>query len=127
MTKSDASLSTEEVFPIRSYGKGELACLYIHNVQQASAVKEFNIWIRKAPGLEQKLLETGMSRSAREVHPEAGTAHRRSGWENLKSTPYCQTAYLWGRAYHPLPLHKASSARLRCYTRKSHCREYPDA
>ena len=39
MTKSDVNLSTEEVFPIRSYGKGELACLYIHNVQQASAVK----------------------------------------------------------------------------------------
>ena len=29
MTKSDVNLSTEEVFPIRSYGKGELACLYI--------------------------------------------------------------------------------------------------
>ena len=35
MTKSDVNLSTEEVFPIRSYGKGELACLYIHNVQQS--------------------------------------------------------------------------------------------
>ena len=120
MTKSDASLSTEEVFPIRSYGKGELACLYIHNVQQASAVKEFNIWIRKAPGLEQKLLETGMSRSARRYTPKQVRLI-------VEATPYCQTAYLWGRAYHPLPLHKASSARLRCYTRKSHCREYPDA
>ena len=70
MTKSDVNLSTEEVFPIRSYGKGELACFYIHNVQQASAVKEFNIWIRKAPGLEQKLLETGMSRSARRYTPK---------------------------------------------------------
>ena len=69
MTKSDASLSTEEVFPIRSYGKGELACLYIHNVQQASAVKEFNIWIRKAPGLEQRLLEMGMSRTGRNYTP----------------------------------------------------------
>ena len=64
MTKSDVNLSTEEVFLIRSYGKGELACLYIHNV------KEFNIWIRKAPGLEQKLLETGMSRSARRYTPK---------------------------------------------------------
>lgn len=126
MTKSDASLSTEEVFPIRSYGKGELACLYIHNVQQASAVKEFNIWIRKAPGLEQKLLETGMSRSARRYTPKQVRLIVEALGEP-KSTPYCQTAYLWGRAYHPLPLHKASSARLRCYTRKSHCREYPDA
>lgn len=59
MTKSDASLSTEEVFPIRSYGKGELACLYIHNVQQASAVKEFNIWIRKAPDWNRNFWKQG--------------------------------------------------------------------
>lgn len=69
MTKSDVNTSTEERFPIHSYGKGELACLYIRNVQQASAVKEFNIWIRKAPGLEQKLRETGMSRTARRYTP----------------------------------------------------------
>ena len=43
---------------------------YSPSVQQASAVKEFNIWIRKAPGLEQKLLETGMSRSARRYTPK---------------------------------------------------------
>ena len=49
MTKSDASLSTEEVFPIRSYGKGELACLYIHNVQQASAVMNSTFGFGKRP------------------------------------------------------------------------------
>lgn len=66
--KSDDSTS-ETGFLIRSYGKGELAMLYIHGVTQQAAVNRFNAWIRKAPGLEQHLLEMGMSRTSRSYTP----------------------------------------------------------
>lgn len=69
MTNSDTNRMEEDRFPIRSYGKGELAMLYIEGVKQPSAVKEFNAWIRKSPGLEQKLMETGMNRTARKYTP----------------------------------------------------------
>lgn len=69
MIESDVESSLEEEFQFRSYGKGELAMLYIQGVQQASAVKEFNVWIRKFPGLEQRLMETGMNRTARKYTP----------------------------------------------------------
>lgn len=70
MTKFDVEETAEEKFIFRSYGKGELAILYIPNVLQTSAVKEFNIWIKTAPGLEQRLLETGMNRTARKYTPK---------------------------------------------------------
>ena len=54
---------------IRSYGKGELASMYIDGVQQQTAVKQFNEWIRTAPGLEQQLQETGMAPTARRYTP----------------------------------------------------------
>nr|WP_302830768.1 DUF4248 domain-containing protein [uncultured Bacteroides sp.] len=59
----------EAPFPIRSYGKGELALCYIHGVTQQTAVNQFNQWIRTAPGLEQCLLATGMSRTNRRYTP----------------------------------------------------------
>lgn len=59
----------ERRFDIRSYGKGELAQCYIHGVQQQTAVKQFNEWIRTFPGLEERLLETGMSRTGRRYTP----------------------------------------------------------
>ena len=54
---------------VRSYGKGELASMYIDGVQQQTAVKQFNEWIRTAPGLEQQLQETGMAPTARRYTP----------------------------------------------------------
>ncbi len=69
MINMDASTTVGEAFHIRSYGKGELASLYIQGVQQASAVKEFNVWIRNFPGLEQQLKDTGMNRTARRYTP----------------------------------------------------------
>lgn len=39
----------EKAFQYRSYGKGELAMLYIPNIQQQSAVDRFNEWIEAAP------------------------------------------------------------------------------
>ena len=59
----------EIIFPIRSYGKGELALLYINGVQQQTAVNQFNKWIRTFPGLEERLLEKGMSRTGRRYTP----------------------------------------------------------
>ena len=61
MQKTDDSI-LEVCFVIRSYGKGELAMCYIRGVAQQTAVNRFNTWIRKAPGLEQRLQETGLSR-----------------------------------------------------------------
>lgn len=56
-------------FPIRSYGKGQLAMYYLPSVTQQTAVNQFNEWIRTAPGLEQRLLETGMNRNCRRYTP----------------------------------------------------------
>lgn len=69
MTKSDVNVFSLEAFPIRTYGKGELALCYFHRVQQQTAVKEFNGWIRKFPGLEEELINTGMNRTARMYTP----------------------------------------------------------
>ena len=68
MKKEDDS-NLDAHFPIRTYGKGELAMCYIHGVTQQAAVNRFNTWIRKAPGLEQRLLEMGMSRTDRNYTP----------------------------------------------------------
>lgn len=61
--------SDESSFPIHSYGKGELAIRYITGVTQQTAVNQFNEWIHTAPGLEQKLLDTGMARTSRRYTP----------------------------------------------------------
>ena len=50
MGKPDEDI-VEKAFVVRSYGKGELASMYIDGVQQQTAVKQFNEWIRTAPGL----------------------------------------------------------------------------
>ena len=57
MMKTDDSI-LEVCFLIRSHG-----------VTQQAAVNRFNTWIRKAPGLEQRLLEMGMSRTGRNYTP----------------------------------------------------------
>ena len=59
----------EKSFQYRSYGKGELAMLYILNVQQQSAVDRFNEWIEPAPGLKERLLSTGMNPRSRHYTP----------------------------------------------------------
>lgn len=42
---------------------------YIRGVCQHTAVKQFNEWIRTAPGLEERLLATGMKRGSRHYTP----------------------------------------------------------
>ena len=83
----------EKSFQYRSYGKGELAMLYIPNVQQQSAVDRFNEWIEAAPGLKERLLSTGMNPRSRHYTP-ASTTDRRGAARTLKiSIKYwCQSA-----------------------------------
>lgn len=61
--------SLEEDFRTRSYGKGELASMYITGVTQQSAVNRFNQWIRKVPNLEKKLQELGAKNRDRSYTP----------------------------------------------------------
>mgnify|MGYP000069676384 CR=1 FL=1 len=60
MMKENDSFA-EPRFPVRSYGKGELAMYYLPGIAQQTAVNRLNEWIRTAPGLEQRLLATGMN------------------------------------------------------------------
>lgn len=61
----------EPRFPVRSYGKGELAMYYLPGIAQQTAVNRLNEWIRTAPGLEQRLLATGMNPYCRRYTPAA--------------------------------------------------------
>ena len=47
----------EKTFQYRTYGKGELALLYLPNILQQSAVDRFNEWIEAAPGLKERRSE----------------------------------------------------------------------
>lgn len=69
MKKEEDDSQLNVRFPIRTYGKGELAMCYIRGVGQHAALKHFNEWIRTAPGLEQRLLDTGMRRLNRQYTP----------------------------------------------------------
>lgn len=59
----------EKPFQYRSYGKGELAALYLPDILQQSAVEQFNRWIDAAPGLRERLLSTGMTSRSRRYTP----------------------------------------------------------
>ena len=59
----------EKAFQYRSYGKGELAALYLPYIKQQSAVARFNEWIDAAPGLKERLLATGMNPRSRSYTP----------------------------------------------------------
>ncbi|SCH14827.1 DUF4248 domain-containing protein [uncultured Bacteroides sp.] len=59
----------EKTFEYRSYGKGELAMLYLPDIQQQSAVDRFNKWIAAAPGLKERLIATGMNPRSRSYTP----------------------------------------------------------
>ena len=62
MMKENDSFA-EPRFPVRSYGKGELAMYYLPGIAR------LNEWIRTAPGLEQRLLATGMNPYCRRYTP----------------------------------------------------------
>lgn len=84
----------EKSFQYRSYGKGELAMLYIPNVQQQSAVDRFNEWIEAAPGLKRTPAIHRHESPKQTLHTRTSTADRRSAAGALKiSIKYwCQSA-----------------------------------
>lgn len=59
----------EKTFQYRSYGKGELAQLYLPDILQQSAVDKFNEWITAAPGLTERLTATGWNPRCRRLTP----------------------------------------------------------
>ena len=67
--KNRSIMEIEETFPIRCYGRGELALLYLPHVQQRSALKSFNEWLERAPGLMASLEEAGYTPTSRRYTP----------------------------------------------------------
>lgn len=61
--------SEENKFAIRSYGKGELASLYMPGILPKSALATFNEWINKFPGLPEALQQSGLCPSNRRYTP----------------------------------------------------------
>lgn len=56
-------------FQYRSYGKSELAALYLPDILPSSAMREFNEWIRAYPGLIELLATTGLARKSKRYTP----------------------------------------------------------
>ena len=56
-------------FKIRSYGKSELALLYLPDVTPNAARRTLNAWITVSPGLSERLHQTGLSASAHYYTP----------------------------------------------------------
>lgn len=56
-------------FRIRSYGKSELAQLYLPTVTPCAARRTFNAWITLSPGLTDRLKSLGFSPSSHYYTP----------------------------------------------------------
>ena len=80
MGKPDEDI-VEKAFVVRSYGKGELASMYIDGVQQQTAVKQFNEWIRTAPGAAVAGNGHGAYRTT--VHARTSAAHHRGAGNTM--------------------------------------------
>ncbi len=115
MMKQNDSFA-EPRFPVRSYGKGELAMYYLPGIAQQTAVNRLNEWIRTAPGLEQRLLATGMNPYCRRYTPAQvqlminvfGEPSRRfPPFSHKSSPPLCLYAHAMPRFqdWHIPPLH----------------------
>lgn len=53
--------SVDTEFRIRSYGKSELAQLYLPDITPCAARRTFNGWITHSPGLTDRLRQIGFS------------------------------------------------------------------
>lgn len=115
MMKQNDSFA-EPRFPVRSYGKGELAMYYLPGIAQQTAVNRLNEWIRTAPGLEQRLLATGMNPYCRRYTPAqvqlminvfGGAFLEGSPLSHKSSPPLCLYAHAMPRFqdWHIPPLH----------------------
>lgn len=56
-------------FRIRSYGKSELAQLYLPTITPCAARRTFNAWITLSPGLTDRLKSLGFSPSSHYYTP----------------------------------------------------------
>ena len=61
--------SEKESFQIRSYGKSELAQLYLPNITPCAARRTFNSWIDLSPGLMDRLKAYGFTPSSHYYTP----------------------------------------------------------
>lgn len=59
----------ETPFYCRSYGKSELAALYLPDILPQSAMKQFNEWIDLYPGLADELRKSGLRRKSKRYTP----------------------------------------------------------
>ena len=57
------------VSPSAATGKANWPMYYLPGIAQQTAVNQLNEWIRTAPGLEQRLLATGMNPYCRRYTP----------------------------------------------------------
>ena len=55
------TISENADFRIRSYGKSELAQLYLPDITPCAARRTFNAWINLSPGLSDRLKAYGFS------------------------------------------------------------------
>lgn len=59
----------EKKFKIRSYGKSELAAMYMPDISPKSAGEVLRRWIAKYPGLSQALVAIGLSDTDKRYTP----------------------------------------------------------
>ena len=64
--KSQKKEPEDVLFRYRSYGKSELASLYLPDILPGSAMREFNEWIAAFPGLMEA---TGLARKSKRYTP----------------------------------------------------------
>ena len=67
--KSQKREPEDVLFRYRSYGKSELASLYLPDILPGSAMREFNEWIAAFPGLMEALCATGLARKSKRYTP----------------------------------------------------------
>ena len=67
--KSQKREPEDVLFRYRSYGKSELASLYLPDILPGSAMREFNEWIAAFPGLMEALYATGLARKSKRYTP----------------------------------------------------------
>lgn len=54
---------------IRSYTRTELAMMYMPDLAKSTALKNFNIWLKKSENLQEKLIKSGATKFTRRYTP----------------------------------------------------------
>jgi len=67
--KTDKTMKAEEIaekgFDLHGYGKSQLATAYNPDLDEKSAVRKLNRWIKAKPGLSEALSQTGLKPCAK--------------------------------------------------------------